>query len=321
MTSGAIRLGVVGAGHMGRLHAQKIVHLQQAGAVVTLAGVADIHPDRAEALAHETGSPAVCGHRELFAVCDAAIVATPTIHHYAVVRDALDAGLDVLVEKPITATLPHAEALLAQAARTRRILQVGHVERFNSALRRVEGLIRRPRFIEAHRMGPFPARATDVDVVRDLMIHDLGIIQDLLGEEPARVEAIGIPVLSNQVDIANARLSFPGGCVANLTASRVSPTPMRKLRFFQRDGYFSVDFLAQSVVIFRRFEDEGSETPRIEMERLEIDREDALESEQRAFLECIRTRRAPLVSGEDAVRALRTALRVVEAMPPLDELA
>jgi predicted dehydrogenase len=321
VTSGAIRLGVVGAGHMGRLHAQKIVRLQRAGAGVTLAGVADIHPDRAEALAHETGSSAAAGHRELFAVCDAAIVAAPTIHHYAVVRDALDAGLDVLVEKPITATLPHAEALLAQALRARRILQVGHVERFNAAMRRVEGLIRRPRFIEAHRMGPFPARATDVDVVRDLMIHDLGIIQDLLGEEPARVEAIGIPVLSNEVDIANARLSFPGGCVANLTASRVSPTPMRKLRFFQRDGYFSVDFLAQSVVIFRRFEDEGATTPRIEMERLEIDREDALESEQRAFIECIRSRSAPLVSGEDAVRALRTALRVVEAMPPLDELA
>ncbi len=321
MTSGPIRLGVVGAGHMGRLHAQKIVRLQQAGAGVTLAGIADVHPERAQALAQETGSAAMSGHRELFAACDAAIVAAPTIHHYDIVRDALDAGLDVLVEKPIAATLRHAEALLAQALRARKILQVGHVERFNAAMRRVEGLIGRPRFIEAHRMGPFPARATDVDVVRDLMIHDLGIIQDLLGEEPARVEAIGIPVLSNEVDIANARLTYPGGCVANLTASRVSPTPMRKLRFFQRDGYFSVDFLAQSVVIFRRFQDPGAAAPRIEMERLEIDREDALENEQRAFLECIRSRGAPLVSGEDAVRALRTALRVVEAMPPLDELA
>jgi len=321
VTAKAIRLGVVGAGHMGRLHARKLAKLRAAGLGIELHGIVDVHPDRAQALAKETDARAFPGHRELYQEIDAVIIAAPTIHHFELARTALEAGLDVLVEKPIVPTLPEAQTLLDLAKRGGRILQVGHVERYNSALRRVERLIQKPRFIEAHRIGPFPARATDVDVVRDLMIHDLGIIQDLLGEEPVRLEAIGIPVLSREVDIANARLHFPSGCVANLTASRVSPTAMRRLRFFQRDGYFSIDFLRQSVAIFRRIDRPGMPSPKIEMEQVEIDREDALESEQRAFVESLHTRRAPLVSGEDAFRALRTAVRVVEAMPPLDDLS
>jgi len=321
VTARAIRIGVVGAGHMGRLHARKLAGLRAAGLGVELKGIVDVHPDRAQTLAVETGSRAFSGHRELYQEVDAVIVAAPTIHHFELARAAFEAGLDVLVEKPIVATLADAQTLLDMAKSGGRILQVGHVERYNSALRRVESLIKKPRFIEAHRIGPFPARATDVDVVRDLMIHDLGIIQDLLGEEPVRLEAIGIPVISREVDIANARLHFPSGCVANLTASRVSLTAMRRLRFFQRDAYFSIDFLAQSVAVFRRFDDPGASAPRIEMEQLEIDREDALASEQRAFVDSVRTRRPPLVSGEDAVRALRTAVRIVEAMPPLDDLS
>jgi len=321
VTAKAIRIGIVGAGHMGRLHARKLAGLRAKGFDIELRGIVDVHPDRARSLARETGSRAVPGHQELYPQVDAVIVAAPTIHHFELVRAALAAGLDVLVEKPIVATLPDAQTLLDMAKSAGRILQVGHVERYNSALRRVESLIKKPRFIEAHRLGPFPARATDVDVVRDLMIHDLGIIQDLLGEEPVRLEAIGIPVLSREVDIANARLHFPGGCVANLTASRVSPTAMRRIRFFQRDGYFSIDFLAQSVAVFRRIDEPAAPSPRIEMEQLEIDREDALESEQKAFLDSVRTRRPPLVSGEEAIRALRTAVRVIEAMPPLDDLS
>jgi len=266
------------------------------------------------------GVPAVERADALYAAADAAVVAVPTVDHYAVVREALAAGLDVLIEKPIAATLADAEELLALAKSADRVLQVGHLERFNGAMRRVAGLVRRPRFVEAHRMGPFPARATDVDVVRDLMIHDIDLIQGFLGEEPDRIESIGVPVLTRNVDIANARLTFPSGCVANLTASRVSPTPMRKLRLFQPDGYISIDFLAQSAVIFRRFEDPGQAEPRIEMEKLEIDREDALLEELRAFVGCVRTRETPSVSGEDALSALRTALRVIDAMPPLDAL-
>jgi predicted dehydrogenase len=321
MTQGALRIGVVGAGHMGRLHAQKLAALRRVGLGIELHGIVDVHPERAQSLAQETGSRAFSGHRRLYEEVDAVVIAAPTIHHFELVRAAFEAGLDVLVEKPIVATLADAQTLLDMAKSAGRILQVGHVERYNSALRRVETLIKKPRFIEAHRIGPFPARATDVDVVRDLMIHDLGIVQDLLGEEPVRLEAIGIPVLSREVDIANARLHFPGGCVANLTASRVSPTTMRRLRLFQRDAYFSIDFLAQSVAVFRRFDEPGAPSPRVEMERLEIDHADALESEQRAFVESLRSRRPPLVSGEEAVRALRSAVRVMDAMPPLDDLS
>jgi len=315
-----LRLIVIGAGHMGRLHAQKIAALRDGGENVTLAGVADVERERAEQVAGPLGVPAVERADALYAAADAAVVAVPTVDHYAVVREALAAGLDVLIEKPIAATLADAEELLALAKSADRVLQVGHLERFNGAMRRVAGLVRRPRFVEAHRMGPFPARATDVDVVRDLMIHDIDLIQGFLGEEPDRIESIGVPVLTRNVDIANARLTFPSGCVANLTASRVSPTPMRKLRLFQPDGYISIDFLAQSAVIFRRFEDPGQAEPRIEMEKLEIDREDALLEELRAFVGCVRTRETPSVSGEDALSALRTALRVIDAMPPLDAL-
>jgi len=305
---------------MGRLHAQKIAALRDGGENVTHAGVADVERERAEQVAGPLGVPAVDRADALYAAADAAVVAVPTVDHYAVVREALAAGLDVLIEKPIAATLADAEELLALAKSADRVLQVGHLERFNGAMRRVAGLVRRPRFVEAHRMGPFPARATDVDVVRDLMIHDIDLIQGFLGEEPDRIESIGVPVLTRNVDIANARLTFPSGCVANLTASRVSPTPMRKLRLFQPDGYISIDFLAQSAVIFRRFEDPGQAEPRIEMEKLEIDREDALLEELRAFVGCVRTRETPSVSGEDALSALRTALRVIDAMPPLDAL-
>jgi predicted dehydrogenase len=287
---------------------------------IRLVGIADIDAERARAAADALGVRAESSAVRLFESADAAIVAVPTVAHVEVVRAALARGLDVLVEKPIAASLADAEELLSLAKRADRLLQVGHLERFNSAMRRVAAQIRQPRFIEAHRLGPFPARATDVDVVRDLMIHDIDVIQGFLGEEPCRIEAIGVPVLTDKVDIANARMTFPGGCVANLTASRVSPTPMRKLRLFQPDGYFSIDFLTQSAVIFRRLEGVGGAAPRIEMEKLEIDPGDALLDELRAFVASVRARSLPLVSGQDALSALRTALRVIEAMPPLDAL-
>jgi predicted dehydrogenase len=200
------------------------------------------------------------------------------------------------------------------------VVQVGHLEWFNAALRAIAPLIRRPRFVEAHRMGPYPGRATDVDIVRDLMIHDIDIVQRLVGEEPESVEAIGVPVLSTQVDIANARLRFPGGCVANFTASRVSPTPMRKIRFFQSDGYFSIDFLDKSAVILRRrIQSDG--TPKIDVEPIRFDpADDALAAQLADFLEAVRERRVLDEGAAAALRALRTALRVVESMPALDEL-
>jgi predicted dehydrogenase len=316
----ALRIAVCGAGHMGRYHAEKLAAMAREGEGVALCAVADVVPERARELAEATGTRACGAIRELLPLADAVVVAVPTVAHFDVVSRALEAGLDVLVEKPLAATLAEAEALIALGHARERILQVGHLERFNSALRTLRGLIHRPRFIEAHRLGPFPARATDVDVVRDLMIHDLDIIQELVGEEPESVEAIGVPVLTSKVDIANARLRFPSGCVANVTASRVSPTPLRKLRLFQADGYFSIDFLASSAVIMRRVQDKEGEPPRIELDKLELDREDALREELRSFVRAVRERKEPEVPGEQALRALRTALRVVEAMPPLDEL-
>lgn len=314
-----LRLAVVGAGHMGRLHAGKVARLAASGEPLELAGVADLLVERAEELARPLGARVARDFRELIPEADAAIVAVPTVSHHPVVLELLKAGLDVLVEKPIAATRAEASSLVEAARAGERVLQVGHLEWFNAALRAMQGQVQRPRFVEAHRLGPFPGRATDVDVVRDLMIHDLDIVQRLVGEEPERIDAIGVPVLSSEVDIANARLHFPGGCVANFTASRVSPTPMRKLRLFSRDGYFSVDFLERKAVVFRRTRSGPDAEPRIEMEPLEIDRDDALERQLRSFVEAVRTRRVADDAPETALRALDTALRVVEAMPPLDD--
>lgn len=315
----ALRIAVIGAGHMGRLHAGKIAALRDAEGSVTLAGVADIEIARAQQAGAEYGAPAAADFRALLGAADAAIVAVPTVVHFEVVNAALIAGLDVLVEKPIAATLAEAEALVARAAQGGRVLQVGHLEWFNAALRAMRGRVRRPRFVEVHRMGPYPGRATDVDIVRDLMIHDIDIVQRLVGEVPEAIEAIGVPVLSNEVDIANARLRFPGGCVANFTASRVSPTPLRKIRFFQADGYFSIDFLAQSAVILRR-EASPDGPPRIDIEPMRFDPADALDAQLRDFLEAVRTRRANGEGTGGALRALETALRVVAALPPLEAL-
>jgi predicted dehydrogenase len=317
-----MRIGVIGAGHMGRLHAEKVSELGGEADPVTLSGIADIHPERALDLATRLGTVAFESTPALLHASDAVIVAVPTVAHHAVVSAALSAGCDVLVEKPIAASVTEGEALLAQAREARLILQVGHLEWFNSAMAVIRERITRPRFVEAHRMGPFSDRATDIDVVRDLMIHDLEILHQILGEEPVRAEAIGIPVLSSNIDIANARITYPGGCVANLTASRVSPTPMRKLRFFQNDGYFSIDFLEQTAVVFRRDAGPSGEAPRIEMEKLHVDRGDALMTQLRAFVEAARTRKPsdPCGRGDGALGALRTALRLIDAMPPLEEL-
>jgi predicted dehydrogenase len=313
--SAPLRVVVIGAGHMGALHAQKLQSLADRGIGARLAGVADVDADRAAALAGRLGIPHTTDHREILPGADAAVVAVPTVEHYGVVMDALKAGLHVLVEKPIAASLPEAEALLAAARSEERQLHVGHLERFNTALRRVADSIREPRFIEAHRLGPFPARSTDVDVVRDVMIHDLDIILRLVGVEPERIEAVGVPVISRELDIANARLTFPNGCVANVTASRVSPTPLRKIRVFQPDAYLSIDFLEHRAAIFRADAATAGDPSSIRMEPLEIDREDALERELLAFVESIRTGREDARAPQEAMRALRTALRITDAMP------
>jgi len=314
-----IRMAVVGVGHMGRFHTEKIRALEAEDGGVELTAIVDTDPARAAELGDSLGVPVRTELGPALARVDALVVAVPTVAHAAVVAEALEAGVDVLVEKPIAATLEEAEKLLSTARERGRVVQVGHLEWFNAAMESVRERVTRPRFVEAHRMGPFPARATDVDVVRDLMIHDIDIIQRLIGEEPERVDAIGVPVITDKVDIANARLTFPCGSVANVTASRVSPTPMRKIRFFQPDGYFSIDFGEQSVVIAQRgAPDEKGERP-VHIDQLEIDRGDALLAQLRSFLHSVRERKVVEGAGVHGLAALRTAFRVIEAMPSFDD--
>ena len=310
-----LRIAVVGAGHMGRSHAQKVAALGERDGRIALGAIVDVDLARAQQLAAELGASATRDAAAAFRGADAAIVAAPTSEHFGLVCAALEAGLDVLVEKPMAATLAEGEAMLALAARRGRILQVGHLEWFNSVLRATRARIAAPRFIEAHRMGPFPERGADVDVVRDLMIHDLDILQQVLGEEPDRIESIGVPVVTDMVDIANARITFPSGCIANLTASRVAPTAVRKIRFFQRDGYLSIDFLAHTAVSFRRHAAGAAQPPQFETQELVFGPGDSLFDQLEDFVAAVRTRQEPAMSGREGLRALRTAVRVVEAMP------
>ena len=315
-----LRIAVVGAGHMGTFHAQKVCTLAAREGSFELRGVADLLPGRAAAASVGPRARPVTDFRELLPEIEAAIVAVPTVDHFAVVEALLQARIDVLVEKPIAATLAEAEKLITLARERGCILQVGHLERFNAAIRTVSSAIHKPRFIEAHRLSPFPGRATDVDVVRDLMIHDLDLLQRLVEEVPSQVEAIGVPVVTRRVDIANARLCFPGGCVANVTASRVTPTPMRKIRLFQADGYFSIDLLEQEVTIAERGLAEPGGERQVELRRLSIDPDDALLQQLRAFGRACARRRVEAADGDDGLAALRLALRVIEAMPPLEGL-
>ena len=311
-----LRLAVIGCGYMGRLHANKIAELALESSELEFSGVADRHATRARLLARAHGVRGVVDHRELIALSDAAIVAVPTVSHAQVARAWLEAGRDLLIEKPVAATVEEALDLLQLARSEERVVQVGHVEWYNAALEAMRDRIQQPRYVEAHRLGPFPARSTDIDVVRDLMIHDIDIVQRLVGDEPDRIEAIGVPVLTDSIDIANARLHFPNGSVASLTASRVSPSPLRRVRFFQKDGFLSIDLLDKSAVIMRRDAARGALDPEaIQTEEIKVERSDALLLQLREFVHASRQRRLPMIDASDGLNALRTATRVIEAMP------
>lgn len=303
---------------MGPLHAEKLVELEAENTPIQLVGVADIKPSKARRAAERFGVPGFDRVEDMLPGLDALIVAVPTIEHFPVVRAALQAGVDVLVEKPVAASLGEARQLLDMADSRALILQVGHLEWFNAAMDVIRQHFRKPHFVEAYRVGPFTDRSTDIDVVRDLMIHDLDIIQQLLGEEPERIEAVGLPVLTPSADVANARLVYPSGCVASLTASRVSPSPIRKIRFFQPDGYFSADFLNQAGVVARKDDREGSGGEVLRFDKVEVRRSDALLSQLRGFIKTLRTRERPTVDGMNGLGALRTAIRVNEAISRMD---
>ena len=316
---GLPRIAVVGAGHMGAFHAEKLAQLEREG-VARLACVCDADPARAAEVAGKYDVRALREPERLRELADAACLAVPTTDHARVARELLEAGLDVLVEKPIATTREDARQLIDLAERRGRVLQVGHIERFSRAFAAIRPVLNRPHFIEAHRIGPYPDRATDVSVILDVMIHDLDIVASLAGAEVERVEAVGVPVLSSSEDIANARIRFANGCILNLTASRVSLESLRKVRLFQSDAYISIDFGENSLTIVRREgRPESGETPRIHAEKLELDSGDALLAQDRAFATSVRERTKPDVSGEDGYRALDLALRIEESIERLEE--
>ena len=304
-----LRVGVIGVGHLGQHHTRLYTGLPAAA----LVGVYDTDTKRAQSVADRYGTAAYHEQSALLRQVEAVSVAVPTSEHYAVVQACLRAGAHVLVEKPIAASSTEARDLVGAAKTHGRVLQVGHIERFNPAIRSVRPYIAKPAFIECHRLSPFSERGTDVDVVLDLMIHDLDMV---LSFQPGRVEEIraaGVPVLSSAIDIANARIAFSGGCVANLTASRVSTTRMRKLRLFQRDAYISVDYQARQGAIFRRRTGRDAR-PEIEMEPVQTVDEEPLKLELEAFLHAAATGTPPLVTGEDGAAALDLAYGVLDAI-------
>jgi predicted dehydrogenase len=304
-----IRTAVIGVGYLGRFHAQKYAVLPES----TLVAVVDAEPTAREKVAAELGCRAVADYRQILGEVDAVSIATPTPLHFAIARDCLERGVHVLVEKPITETLEEARALLAVTERSGCILQVGHLERFNSAILALEGTLGTPRFVESHRLAPFKERGTDVNVVLDLMIHDIDLIQSLVGAPIVSIDAVGASVFSSGLDIANARLRYANGCVANTTASRVSMKMERKLRLFQDDAYVSIDLQQKVLTVVRKPAVGVAAAPgQVVIEERSYEQGDALRFEIEAFLRSIREGRPPVVSGEDGLRALETAIRITE---------
>ncbi|MBE0596314.1 MAG: Gfo/Idh/MocA family oxidoreductase [Desulfuromonadales bacterium] len=303
-----LRAAVIGVGYLGRFHAQKYAALEE----VELVGVADASAERATEVAAEIGTAAFTDYRPLLELVDLVSIVVPTQLHYPIARDCLAAGLHVLVEKPITQTVAEADELIGLAAERRLVFQVGHLERFNPAVLALQGVIRNPRFVESHRLAPFKPRGTDVNVVLDLMIHDIDIILNIVGSPVASVHSVGVPVLSDEVDIANARLQFENGCVANVTASRASREAMRKIRIFQDDAYISIDYQQRKIAILRKGGDGYPipGLPQVTMEEKSFAQGDALLEEIRAFVAAVRHGTPPVVSGEDGKRALELALEI-----------
>ena len=304
-----LRCAVVGAGYLGRFHAQKYAAL----ADCDLVGVADPLPEARARLAAELGVAAFADHRELLGRVDAVSIATPTALHHAIARDFLAAGAHVLVEKPVTATADEARDLIALAASKRLVLQVGHLERFNPVIVAVAGELSGPRFVESNRLAPFKPRGTDVSVVLDLMIHDIDLVEHIVRSPIASIDAIGAPVFTDEIDIANARIRFEKGCVADVTASRISLKAERKLRVFQADAYLSIDLQQKLLSIVRKpaAVADGA-LPKVDLEERSFEQGDALMDEIRSFTDAARRGGRPVVSGEDGLRALETATRIAE---------
>ena len=298
--SNSFRAGVVGVGAIGKNHARIYSELDGC----ELGAVLDTDVSAAEAIVAQYGGEVVGSVEELCEHADAVSVSTPTVTHREVGEALLNAGKHVLIEKPIANNADDAKALVALAAEKNLILQVGHIERFNPVMSELEARLTDPKFIEVHRLSPFPNRSMDIGVVLDLMIHDLEIVLHLVKSEVESVDAVGVPVLTQREDIANARIRFKSGCVANITSSRISPEKMRKLRVFQGDSYLSLDYQEQSGELYWK------EGMGIEKAEVEVEKGEPLKLELAAFIECAKAGRQPAVSGREATAALELAIEV-----------
>ena len=304
-----VRTAVIGVGYLGRFHAQKYAALPDS----ELVAVVDADPGARTRVAGELGCRAVSDYRELLDAVEAVSIATPTPLHFPIASDCLEHGIHVLVEKPITETPEQARELVALAAGRELVLQVGHLERFNAAILALEGTLGTPRFVESHRLAQFKERGTDVNVVLDLMIHDIDLIQSLVGAPIESIDAVGTSVFSAGLDIANARIRYANGCVANTTASRVSMKAERKLRLFQDDAYISIDLQQKVLTIVRKPPAGAPAAPgQVVIEERSYEQGDALRMEIEAFLHSIREGLPPVVGGEDGLRALETAIRITD---------
>jgi len=303
------RVAVVGVGYLGKFHAQKYAQMPD----VSLVGVVDSNRELAEQTAADTGSQPFTDYRDLYGKIDAASIVVPTSSHFDISRELLSQDVDLMIEKPITTTLTEADRLIQLAASRGKLIQVGHLERFNSAVVSLKDIIGKPRFIESHRLSTFKPRATDVSVVLDLMIHDIDIILNMVASEVSHIHAAGIPVVSDHVDIANTRLAFKNGCVANVTASRISLENKRKMRIFQDDAYIAIDFAHHEATVVRKDDqtDDDQPIPGLGIENRVFDKGDALADELCAFIHAVQTRNAPLVTGQMGRDALKVALDVM----------
>jgi predicted dehydrogenase len=303
-----IRVGVIGVGYLGKFHAEKYSAMDQ----VRLIGVVDIDQSRAEEVAARFGSRAFTDYRDLLGRVDAVSIVVPTESHFRVGLEFLKHDVDVLIEKPMATTLKQADELIDVAESRARILQIGHLERFNPAVLALKDIITHPMFIEAHRLSIFKDRSTDVSVVLDLMIHDIDIILNIVKSEIQSIHAAGVPVICAHADIANVRLQFESGCVANVTASRISTKNQRKMRLFQKDAYIAVDFANREITLIRRTENQSdSLVPGTDFQQLSFSEADVLENELASFIQAVRTRNSPVVSGHAGRKALAVALDIM----------
>ncbi|MFA7061154.1 MAG: Gfo/Idh/MocA family oxidoreductase [Pedobacter sp.] len=306
-----LKTAVIGVGYLGNFHAQKYAAIPG----VELVGVVDNDRKRAADIAATLGTHAYSDHCELIGKVDAVSVVVPTQYHYSVAKDFLAAGVHVLIEKPITVTIEEADELIALAENNGAVFQVGHLERFNPVLVALDGILQAPLFIESVRIAPFKPRGTDVNVVLDLMIHDIEIIQHIVKSPVERVDAIGAPVFTGEEDIANARILFENGCVANVTASRISLKSERKMRIFQRDVYITLDFQNRKILIAQKGRGElFPGVPNVKVDERELGEADALRSEIESFIAAIREGKPPQVSGRDGRMALETALKINQSL-------